>query len=122
MSRGGLESFSAKGAYHVDFLTLRGEEAVTYELTVILRITDSVEYVKDNVIGILQKHGVVVISEESWDIKKLAYPIDKESKGYYIFMSIESPPDAIKKIVGDFRLESDILRYLFVKLGRIKSA
>ncbi len=95
---------------------------VSYELTLILRITDNVESLKDTIKKLLQKYGVSVISEDSWDVKKLAYHIDGENEGYYLFMSIESPTDAIKKIISDFRLNSDILRYLFIKTPNKKTA
>ena len=95
---------------------------MTYELTIILRISDSVESVKSKVKEIINKHGVSVISEDSWDIKKLSYQIDNESEGYYLFMTIESPPGAVDKIIKEFRLQNDILRYLFIKVKKQKSA
>ncbi len=95
---------------------------MSYELTLILRITDKVESLKDTIKKLLQKYGVSVISEDSWDVRKLSYPIDGENEGYYLFMSIESPPDAIKKIIADFRLNSDILRYLFIQVSKKKTA
>lgn len=95
---------------------------VNYELTLILRITENVESLKDTIKDILRKYDVSVISEDSWDVRKLAYPIDKENEGYYLFMSIEAQPDAIKKIIKDFRLNKDILRYFFIKESKKKSA
>jgi len=95
---------------------------VTHELTLILRITDNVESQKENIKKLLKKYEVEVISEDPWDVKKLAYQIDGESEGYYLFMSISTPPEAIQKIIGEFRLNSDILRYLFIKSSGKKSA
>ncbi|MBN2039052.1 MAG: 30S ribosomal protein S6 [Spirochaetes bacterium] len=95
---------------------------MTYELTLILRITDNVESLKDVVKNILQKHGASVISEDSWDVKKLAYNIDDENEGYYLFLSIESPTEAIDRIISDFRLNNDVLRYFFIKNPNIKTA
>ncbi len=95
---------------------------MSYELTVILRITDNVESLKEVIKKILQKYGVEVISEDSWDVKKLAYPIKDESEGYYLFLTIESPTNAIDKIIGDFRLNNDILRYFFIKNVSKKTA
>lgn len=92
-----------------------GIAEVTYELTVILRISDKVELLKEEVNKILQKHGVTLVAEAKWEVKKLAYYIDNENEGYYLFMSIESPTDAIDKIISDFRLNNDILRYFFIK-------
>ncbi|MCU0822979.1 MAG: 30S ribosomal protein S6 [Spirochaetes bacterium] len=88
---------------------------MTHELTLILKISDRVESLKETIKKLLQKYGVTVISEDPWDVKKLAYPIDGESEGYYLFMSIDSPPNAIKQIISEFRLNTDILRYLFIK-------
>jgi small subunit ribosomal protein S6 len=95
---------------------------VSYELTLILRITDNVESLKELVKKILQKYGVSVLSEESWDVKRLAYPIQDETEAYYLFMLIESPPNAISKIIGEFRLNNDIFRYFFIKDSRKKTA
>jgi small subunit ribosomal protein S6 len=95
---------------------------VSYELTVILRITDNIESLKELVKKILHKYGVNIISEDVWDVKKLAYPIKDEIQGYYVFFAIESPADAIDKMIGDFRLNNDILRYFFIKNSAKKTA
>lgn len=92
-----------------------------YEVTVILRTSDT-ESLKDTVKKILQKHNVEITLEDPWGVKKLAYQIDNESEGYYYFMNVESPADSIQKIINDFKLNRDILRYLFVKIQVKKSA
>jgi len=92
-----------------------------YELTVILRNRE-LESLKGKVDGILKKHGVTVINDEPWGLKRLAYMIQGEKEGYYSFMIVESAPDAVKKVIGDFRLISEILRYLFVKIEQEKTA
>jgi small subunit ribosomal protein S6 len=94
---------------------------ITYELTVILRNKETeslIERVKD----ILKKHGTTVLSDNSLGVKKLAYQIDKENEGYYLFMNVEIPPDSVTKIISEFRLNSNILRYLFVKIKKAATA
>jgi len=85
-----------------------------YELTVILR-NNEVESLKDKVKGILEKHSASITLEDPWGVKRLAYKIDGEKEGYYYFMHIDSPAEAVQKIIRDFGLNSDILRHLFVK-------
>ena len=85
----------------------------TYELTLIFRNRD-VESLKARVAEIFQKHGVSVKSEEEWGTKRMAYEIDGEREGFYYLPEIESPPESIQKVINDFRLNSDILRFLFV--------
>jgi small subunit ribosomal protein S6 len=94
---------------------------VTYELTVILRNKETeslIERAKD----ILIKHGTTVLSDNSLGVKRLAYQIDGENEGYYLFMNVDIPPESVKKIISEFRLNSDILRYLFVKIKKAATA
>ncbi len=94
---------------------------VTYELTVILRNKETeslIEKTKD----ILTKHGTTVLSDNSLGVKKLAYQIDGETQGYYLFMNVQIPPDSVRKITNEFRLNSDILRHFFVKINKPATA
>jgi small subunit ribosomal protein S6 len=93
-----------------------------YELTLILRVSEGLEPLKEKVKEILQKHGVNVKSEDAWGTKKLAYEIDGEKDGCYILLNIETLPDSVTKITSEFRLNSDILRYMFVRVSGEKSA
>ena len=93
----------------------------SYELTLILRITESLESLKEVVKKILEKHEVQVQSEDEWGSRKLAYQIDKEKDGHYWLFNIDAPPEAAQKVTNDFRLNTDILRHLFVKLDKKKA-
>ncbi len=92
-----------------------------YELTVILRNSNP-ESSKEKIRETLLKHNINITGEDEWGTKKLAYEIDKEKEGFYILLNIEASPDSIKKINSDFNLNTEILRFLFVKLKTQKSA
>ncbi|HOO70498.1 MAG TPA: 30S ribosomal protein S6 [Spirochaetota bacterium] len=93
-----------------------------YELTVLLRPKAS-ETLLAKVKEILQKFNVTVIEEPAnWGLKKLAYEIDSEREAYYFFAIVEAAPEAVQKIINEFRLIHDILRYLFVKIEKTKTA
>lgn len=47
--------------------------------------------------------------------KKLAYPINKEVRGYYYLMNIKANNDAIKEFDRKMRLDENILRHLIIK-------
>jgi small subunit ribosomal protein S6 len=101
----------------------RGEVDVTnYELIVILRINDTLESNKEKARSILQKYGVEFNSEDHWGTRRLAYMIDGEKDGYYLNWNIQAPPDAVQKVITEYRLNGDILRYLFVKVKKKKVA
>ncbi len=86
-----------------------------YELTVILRNTTA-ESLKEKVKEILEKFQVKILEEDTWGVKKLAYEIDGEREGTYLLFNIEAPTESIDKIISEFRINADILRYLFVKV------
>ena len=87
-----------------------------YELTAIVRNND-VDSITQKVHDILSKHKATILNEDNWGIKRLAYQIEREKEGFYLFMHIEAPPEAIEKINGEFKLNNDILRVLTVKSG-----
>ncbi len=94
----------------------------SYELTVILRVSDALEANKEKVKSILQKYNVSIVSEDQWGVRRLAYMIQGEKDGFYVLTTLDAQPDTIQKITNDFRLQSDILRFLFVRIKKKKSA
>ncbi len=87
-----------------------------YELTVILR-NKEVDSLVSKTREILGKYGVNVVKEEA-TTRKLAYQIDGEKEGYYLFWNVQSTEDSVKKINNEFNLQSDILRYMFIKADK----
>lgn len=87
-----------------------------YELPLVLRTGGDIEPVKENIKAILQKYGAQIEAEDVWGTRRLAYEIDNEREGYYLILILEATPQAIEKITNEFRLNNDILRYLFIKI------
>ena len=68
--------------------------------------------------GILAEENSEIINEESWGLKKLAYPIDKKSTGFYQLIEFKAEPATIAKLEVNFRRDERVLRYLTVKLDK----
>ncbi|MBI3502745.1 MAG: 30S ribosomal protein S6 [Bacteroidetes bacterium] len=62
--------------------------------------------------------GAKIVHEESWGLKKLAYPIKKRNTGFYQLFQIESPGNAIADLEVVFRRDERVLRYLTVHLDK----
>ena len=67
---------------------------------------------------VLTKEGAVIISEENWGLKKLAYPIQKKSTGFYELIEFNAEPQTIKKLETAYRRDEKVLRYLTVKMEK----
>ncbi len=61
---------------------------------------------------LLTDKGAEIINEESWGIRKLAYPIDKKSTGFYIMLEFNADPSLIAGLEVNFRRDERVLRFL----------
>ena len=68
--------------------------------------------------GILAAEGAQIINEENWGMKKLAYPIEKKSTGFYQLLEFKAEPTVIEKLELNFRRDERVIRYITVKLDK----
>ncbi len=68
--------------------------------------------------GILTAQGAEIINEESWGMKKMAYPIQKKSTGFYQLIEFKAEPQVVEKLEVGFRRDERIIRFLTVKLEK----
>ena len=72
--------------------------------------------------GIITANGGEMIHEESWGMKKLAYPIQKKSTGFYHLFEFKADPLFITKMETDFRRDERVIRFMTVKLDKYAAA
>jgi len=58
-----------------------------------------------------------IIQLDTWGMRKLAYPIKKESQGFYVFCDFAGTPKAVAEIERKFRIDDAVLKYLSVKIS-----
>lgn len=64
---------------------------------------------------IKNKEGDLLKLEE-WGMRKLAYPIQKKNRGYYVLTEFYGLADLPQELENFFRIDERILRYIIVKL------
>ena len=64
---------------------------------------------------LLTDKGAKIINEENWGIRKLAYPIDKKSTGFYNMLEFSVDPSVIAGLEVQFRRDERVLRFLTTK-------
>ncbi|NDW11714.1 30S ribosomal protein S6 [Bacteroides sp. 214] len=65
--------------------------------------------------GVLQAEGAEIVNEENWGLKKLAYPIQKKSTGFYQLIEFDANADVIDKLELQFRRDERVIRFLTFK-------
>jgi small subunit ribosomal protein S6 len=59
-----------------------------------------------------------ITNEEHWGLRKLAYPIQKKSTGFYHVLQFNAPAEIIKELEITYQRDERILRYLTVSLDK----
>ena len=72
--------------------------------------------------GVLTEMGAEIINEENWGLKKLAYPIEKKSTGFYVLIEFKTAPENVKVLETAYRRDERVLRYLTVKMEKYAAA
>ena len=93
---------------------------IGYETTYITRPDVSDESQKaflEKVKGIITAHQGQVVAVEDWGRRRLAYPIQKETRGYYTYIMFSGNNALVAELERNLRINESVLRFLSVKLG-----
>ncbi len=97
-----------------------------YETVFILTPVLSEEQAKETVKKFkkaLNDLGAKVIAEEFWGLKKLAYPIDKKSTGFYqLFEYTTDSITLVNELEVTFKRDERVMRYMTVALDKHAAA
>jgi small subunit ribosomal protein S6 len=67
---------------------------------------------------ILTDNKAEIVHEENWGLRKLAYPIQKKSTGFYYMIEFRADGSQIQKIETEFKRDERIIRFLVVALDK----
>lgn len=90
----------------------------SYDLNVILSagLNDTqLEAEKAAVTAQVERSEGKIVSLEEWGSRRLAYPINKQSEGYYLIFKLELPLTAPKVIESGLRLRDNVMRALVTR-------
>ena len=62
--------------------------------------------------------GGKVKHSESWGLRKLAYPIQKKSTGFYFLIEFEAPGNAVGELEVIFKRDERVMRFLSVRMDK----
>jgi small subunit ribosomal protein S6 len=92
-----------------------------YETVFILNPVLSEEQAKDTVekfVKVLKKGNATILNQESWGLKKLAYPINKKSTGFYNLIEFAAETTLINTLETEYRRDESVMRFLTTALDK----
>ena len=64
--------------------------------------------------ALIARHGTVE-GVDDWGKRRLAYPINKETEGYYTHINFESTPDFTAELDRSYKITDGVIRSLIIK-------
>ena len=88
-----------------------------YELTVIFPLEeDQHKLGRDQLMTDLGNNGAEIVKTDEVGDRDLAYEVKKRRRGKYVLLTIKADPEKITVLDRIFKLNANLLKYLFVKL------
>ena len=67
---------------------------------------------------LLKNSSAKINNDESWGLKKLAYPIQKKSTGFYFLIEFQAEGDVVQKLETDLKRDERVMRFLTTKMNK----
>jgi small subunit ribosomal protein S6 len=67
---------------------------------------------------VITDNGGEIVHEENWGLKKLAYPIQKKSTGFYYLIEFKAEGTLIEQLEVQYRRDERIIRFLTFKMEK----
>ena len=66
----------------------------------------------------LKNKGAEIVYEDHWGLRKLAYPIQKKSTGFYYLIEFRGKGELIDKLEVQYRRDERIIRFLTFRMDK----
>ena len=93
----------------------------SYETVFILTPVLSEEQAKEAVQKFESEVGSLggkVKHSESWGLRKLAYPIQKKSTGFYFLIEFQGEGDVVQKLEVELKRDERVMRFLTMRMDK----
>ena len=70
--------------------------------------------------GVITENGGQIVSSEDWGLRKLAYPIQKKTTGFYYLIEFEGEGegDLVEKLETQYRRDERVIRFLTFRMDK----
>ena len=67
---------------------------------------------------VLTDNQATIVNEEEWGLRKLAFPIQKKTTGFYNLLEFDAEPTVVAKLETAFRRDEKVIRFLTFRLDK----
>ena len=94
-----------------------------YETLFVVKPTLTEEETASQIVKIkdvLAKEGAELLGTDDMGMKKLAYPVEKNNRGYYTVLFYKASGNTIAELERNLKINEDVIKFLTVKYNKNK--
>ncbi len=94
-----------------------------YETLFVVKPTLTEEEIKaqiEKVKAVLEKEGTELLATNDMGMRKLAYPVQKNNRGYYTVLFYKASGNAISEVERNLRINEEVIKFLTIKYSNTK--
>lgn len=65
---------------------------------------------------IIESNDGKVTRTETWGLKSLAYPIQKNRKAHFVMLHVDGPGSVVAELERQTRINEDVIRYMTIRV------
>ena len=65
---------------------------------------------------IIESNDGKVTRTETWGLKSLAYPIQKNRKAHFVMLHVDAPGNVVEELERQTRINEDVIRYMTIRV------
>ncbi len=69
----------------------------------------------ENLTSIVDREGGKMVETDDWGMRQLAYPVQKQTRGYYVRLVFEAPGALVAELERNIRITDGIFKFMTVK-------
>ena len=75
-----------------------------------------VDTLAEDATKIIEANDGKVTRTETWGLKSLAYPIQKNRKAHFVMLHVDAPGNVVEELERQTRINEDVIRYMTIKV------
>ena len=94
-----------------------------YETLFVVKPTLTEEEIKaqiEKVKAVLEKEGTELLATNDMGMRKLAYPVQKNNRGYYTVLFYKASGDTISEVERNLKINEEVIKFLTIKYSNTK--
>jgi len=66
---------------------------------------------------VVEREGGTMVETDDWGLRTLAYPVQKQTRGYYVRLVYDAPGNLVAELERNIRITDGIFKFMTVKLA-----